>query len=383
MMQKKPIYYFNNAATSWPKPNSVVLSLPEFLNKPPSDSARHCNCVRTDEDTDIKCKNKISNFLNINTENYDITLTCGSTYSANIVINWLSKKYDNIQLLTDSSNHNSIYRTHYEKIGTNPVIIEWDWLINNSNKLLSYNSNYYCVITHTNNVDGNTLSDDKIIQILNILKPYNIPVIIDITQSAGTYDIDISKYNYDNLYIICSGHKGLFSITGIGFLIHPKKSIDIPLISGGTGGINGIDYEHTNSLEAGTPNEIAMNTLIEGILSISAITTKYIRYKKSQLYNYFIDNYKTISEKFKNIFDIVPSKNPESGIVCLKILDKQKSEEIIQKITENGFMVRSGVHCSPLYHINILQCDSTFRLSFSMFNLQEDILEFINLLKTI
>lgn len=379
-MSQKQIYYFNNAATSWPKPNNVTLSLSEFLLRPPSDSARHCNCVKTENDTDVKCRNIISDFFNVDKEKYDITLTYGATYSANIVINWLSKKVNNIQLITDNSNHNSIYRTHYEKIGTKPIIIDWYKL---DPQIISKDNNYYCVITQTNNIDGNTLSNEDIKRILDILKPHNIPVIIDITQSAGTYNINISDYNYDNLYIICSGHKGLYSITGIGFLIHPKNSIDIPLISGGTGGVNGIDYQNTNSLEAGTPNEIAMNSLIEGITYIKKTTTYYIRNKKFLLYNYFIKTFKNISDIYKNVFVLVESKNPESGIICLKIIDKQKSEEILQKISEKGFMVRSGVHCSPLYHINTLKCDSTIRLSFSIYNTQSDIYEFITVLKDI
>lgn len=373
------MYYFNNAATSWPKPNNVVMSINQFFLKPPVDSSRHCNCIKSEDDIDIKCKNTILNFFGCDKEKYEVTITCGATYSANIVINWLSKKTNNnIQLITDNSNHNSIYRTHFEKIGTKPIIVDWNDFTYGFT--FDTDTSYYCVITQVNNVDGTLITDKEICNILDILKPFNIPVIIDITQSAGTYDIDISKYNYDNLYIICSGHKGLYSITGIGFLIHPKKSIDIPLISGGTGGINGIDYQHTNSLEAGTPNELAMTTLVEGINYIQERTTSYIRSMKSNLVKKFIELYKPISDKFKKIFEMIECKNPETGIITFKIKDKQKSEEIIKKLTDSEFMIRSGVHCAPLYHINVLKCDSTLRFSFGVYNWEADIKCLIDLL---
>jgi selenocysteine lyase/cysteine desulfurase len=373
------LYYFNNAATSWPKPQQVINTINQSLLKPSINSSRHCNCITKEDDVDIVCKNTIANLFNVDNEKYDITITCGATYSANIVINWLSQKTNqNIYLITDNSNHNSIYRTHYEKINNNPIIVDWDDFI--YGYTFDTDKSYYAVITHANNVDGTVIETDTISKILDILRPFNIPVIIDITQSAGTYDIDISKYNYDNLYIICSGHKGLYSTTGIGFLIHPKKSIDIPLISGGTGGFNGIDYQHTNSLEAGTPNELAMHSLIAGINYIKD-KMAFTRDKKSMLVNHFIKSYNEFGSNLQHILELVECKNPQSGIVCFKIKNKQKTEEFLQELTKTGFIVRSGVHCSPLYHINILKCDSTVRFSFGCYNTIQSIIQVINYIK--
>ena len=252
------ICYFNNAATTWPKPQSVVNTVCNSFKDPLVNSSRHCNCIKKTTDFDVVCKKKIKELLNVG-DTYDVVLTNGATYSANIVINWLSKKNSNIKLITDNCCHNCIYRTHYEKIGSKPIIIK-DW-----NLLNIDNDNYYIAICHMNNVDGTLIDESSLSKIILQAKKFNIPVIIDITQSAGTYDINISSYNYDNLYVICSGHKGLYSIQGVGFLICPHNSINIPLISGGTGGVDGIDYKHTNSLEAGTCNEIAINSLIAGI----------------------------------------------------------------------------------------------------------------------
>jgi selenocysteine lyase/cysteine desulfurase len=319
--------------------------------------------------------------FNVDTNTYDITITNGSTYSANIVINWLSKQNKDIKLIVDNSAHNSIYRTHYEKIGTKPILVDYTQKQN----LNIDNNSYYCVITHVNNVDGTLLSDDNILYILEQLKPYDIPVIIDVTQSAGTYDINIHKYNYDNLYIVCSGHKGLYSTTGIGFLISPKNKINIPLISGGTGGINGIDYKNTNSLEAGTPNELAMVSLINGIDYVTKKGYDYITSYKQHLVEIFLHQLNTIPKNnpLKQFFELVPCQNLTSGIITFKILDKQRCDEFIHNITEHGFMVRTGVHCAPLYHINILKCESTLRFSFGIHNTTTEIKDFYQFIETI
>ena len=66
--------------------------------------------------------------------------------------------------------------------------------------------------------------------------------------------------------------------------------------------------------------------------------------------------------------------NPKSGIISLSILKPQDCEEIIVKLTDKyNIIVRSGVHCSPLYHINELKCDSTLRISFGYFNNKNEI----------
>lgn len=366
-------YYFNNAATTWPKPASVVEAVKEYFTTPPINSSRHCNCLKQEDDVDNVCKRKIAEFLNVNRDKYDITLTAGCTYSANIVINWFSKEDPKPILITDNCAHNSIYRTHFEKIGTKPFITK-DWNQIDQFEVQPY-TNYYVAISHVNNVDGTLITDDKIFKVIDFCeKNKQIPFILDITQSAGSYEIDLSKYNYDNMYVICSCHKGLYSTTGIGFLISPKGEIKIPLISGGTGGANGIDYTKTGSLEAGTPNELAMASAIAGIDYINQKTIKIISIRKKSLVEFFLSRYNSIDNNFKNVFELVECKNPESGILCFKMLNRERCEEFITHLTKDyNIIVRSGVHCAPLYHINVLKVESTMRISFGTFNTIKDI----------
>ena len=361
------IYYFNNAATTWPKPQEVVTSVTDYFVSPPINSARHCNCVKQTEDVDVVVKRKISEFFNINRDKYSITMSCGATYSANIFIYWLQKVNKDIRLITDNNGHNSIYRTHFEKIGTDPIIL--DSLDEIKNIQEDEIKNCYVAITHENNVSGDLISDDTLKIVFDYCRPYNIPIIIDITQSAGTYEIDVDNWNYDNLYIMCSGHKGLMSVTGIGFLVSPKDKINIPYVSGGTGGVSGIDYKNTGSLEAGTPNELAMTSLIAGLDFISSKKIRTIKLYKSMLVEYFLSNYHLVNPRFKENFEIIPITNPSSGIISFKLKNNTSCLHVVEKLTkEYKIMFRVGVHCAPLYHINVLKCESTLRISFGYFN---------------
>lgn len=378
--------YFNNAATSFPKPECVKKSVMDFFTKPPINSSRHCNCIKKSTDVDILCKSKINQFLNVDESKYDIILTPGATYSANIVINnFKLQEYTSIyvHLITNNSVHNSIIRTHYEKIHSQPIIInDIKDIYNIKESEFGYGDhNYYVALSHCNNVDGSVLSDEEIEIVINYCKKHNnIPFILDITQSIGTFDIDINKWNYDNLYIICSCHKGLYATQGIGFLIYPKGSIKTNLISGGSGGVNSIDYKKTDTLEPGTQNELAMCSLIAGIDYVKKSTLKNIRIYKNIIYTHFINLYKEFiknNNKFTKIFELITPSDSDhkySGIVCFKILDKQKAEVLIENLTEKyGIITRSGVHCTPLYHINKLHCNSTWRLSFSIHNTKAEL----------
>lgn len=366
------IYYFNNAATTWPKPECVIQAVRNYFDNPPINSARHCNCIKNKEDIDLVCKRKIAEFFHVDTDKYTVTITNGSTYSSNVVVNWLSRKYNNnIRLIVDNCAHNSIYRPHFEKIGTDPVLIDsWETFDH-----FDYDGgNYYAGVTHENNVDGTLLSQDQLKKIVKDLGQYNIPIVIDITQSAGTYDINVSDFDYDNLYFICSGHKGLFSTTGIGFLISPKDKIDYPFVSGGTGGYQGLDYKNTGSLEAGTPNELAMVSLVAGLDFINEMGLKTIRLHKEMLVDYYLQRAKDIKPEFKKYFEQLPVKTKSSGLICYKALDKMVCTEIISKLNQDyKIVVRSGVHCAPLFHINVLRCDTTLRISFGFFNKKSDI----------
>jgi len=370
------VIYFNNAATSWPKPKSVVDAVTHYFDNPPINSSRHCNCIKKNDDIDVVCKRKINEFFGVDDGLYSTTITCGSTYSVNTVVNYFKHcgKYTN--LITSNEAHNSIYRTHFEKIGTKPTLINSFNELDKFAELLKNTKidvleHTYIAVTHENNVSGEVVDVNGVLDILKDKCLEFIPVIVDVTQSAGTYSVDVKTWDYKNLYVVCSGHKGLYSTTGIGFLISPKDKINVPFVSGGTGGVKGIDYEHTGSLEAGTPNEMAMASLVAGIEHIQKIGIVQIMDKKQNLVKYFLEKYRVFSKtsSFTEYFELVPVVFEKSGLVSFKILKKQECDEIITKLTRDyKIIVRSGVHCAPLYHINTLKCEGTMRISFGFYN---------------
>lgn len=361
------LIYLNNAATSYPKPNVVEKNVSSFFKNPPDNSLRHCNCEKKDTDIDVTCKKTIRDFLHIN-DNYEIVLTPGATYSANIAINAISKKNQQPILVTDSSCHNCIMRNHFGRIGTKPILLD-----NFRNIQDVKGTRCYIAITHQNNVDGNVIDDDTISKIVDYCRPFKFPILLDITQSIGCNYIDISKYDYDNLFVFASFHKSCYSVPGIGFLTIPKDYLDCKFLYGSNGGIDGINYKDTNSFDVGTPNELAMKSVVAGIDYIQSTEMFNIIKHKEILVKYFRKLWYKNNSIMNKTFELNECY-PESGIISLTPKNIQKAQELVLDLKQKyNIICRFGVHCSPLYHFNVLKTNSTLRFSFGYFNTKNEI----------
>ena len=364
------IIYFNNAATSFPKPTSVINHIHEALYRPSSDSSRSCNCKKKNSDSDVICKSKLRKFFKLSNV-YDIIFTNGATHSLNSVINHLVNDLNITTCYCTQQEHNSVYRTAHEKFKS----VNFLNYISKSVVDVSDLSDGSCIfLNHMCNVDGNVLD---IPQILSTIKNSNVPVIIDITQSAGIYDIDISKWDYLNLYIVCSTHKGMMSLESLGFFTKPKHVKFSPFILGGTGK-DSLITTRTTSLEAGTPNSIAIESLIASINYINNFGLNNIKNTKRFLCEYYLKKIKTINNYnlYKKLFILDENNiNLDSGIITLKV-NSSKANMFVESLNSNNIIVRHGLHCSPIYHINILKCESTIRISFGLFNTKSQIDKF-------
>lgn len=375
------VIYFNNAATSYPKPDIVNRSVIDSLYYPPIDSTRVCNCKKSNNDIDILCKFSIKEFFNLSKE-YEVIFTSGATHSINIVVNYLSN-LGCTKAITTKQEHNSIYRT------LNAYHFNINYLnFNKDNQIeldeledyLTSGSEIVCV-NHECNVDGNLID---IVSISKICKKYNCPLIIDITQSAGTEKIDFSDlYECDNIYIVCSGHKGLYSIPGFGFLIKPVSCKMTPLIFGGTGK-NSSDTISTDSLEAGTQNYFGVVSLLAGLNYIKDVGISYIQNRKKHLRNYYLSHIKNIDsyQLYSNLFKDFTNIDSNSGIVSLGD-NFSAAIEFVNQLKNNRIIVRHGLHCSPLYHMDVLKVPSTVRLSFGIFNTVHEIDRYFNVVDNI
>ena len=205
--------YLDNAATTMKKPQCVIDAVINAMTHM-GNAGRGANEASLDASRVIyDTREKISNLFKLNNP-ARVAFTCNSTESLNIAIKGVLSVSDHA--ITTCLEHNSVLRPLYdlEKDGMELSIVDCD---ENGNlnyddfeKLIKENTKAI-ICTHASNLVGNVLDIKRIGE---IAKKNNLIFIVDASQSAGVFPIDMQDMNID---ILCfTGHKGLLGPQGTG-----------------------------------------------------------------------------------------------------------------------------------------------------------------------
>lgn len=364
--------YFDNAATSFPKPNVVYDSVMKVMKEYGANPGRsgHKLALRLGREI-FQTRELLAELFNIKNP-MNIIFTSNCTESLNLGIKGILQRGDHV--ITTSMEHNSVLRPLMvlEKEGVEVTIVEGDSAgridpskieknIKNNTKMIA--------TTHVSNLTG-TIMPVKTIG--RIAKENNIYYLVDAAQSAGVYDIDVDKMNIDILAF--PGHKGLLGPQGTGGL-YIREGLDIKeMKQGGTGSVSHLLEQPGMSpdrYESGTPNGSGIVGLGEGIKYILQKGTKNIRKHEEELTKHFIEE----ALKIDKIKVYGPLDIEEQGAVVSINIGNEDSSEISYILDENyDIEVRPGLHCSPLAHKTIGTFEQgVVRFSFGPFNTHEEI----------
>ncbi len=368
-------YYFDNSATSSPKPERVLraldLSVREYNANP--GRAGYRKAVETGRKI-YEVREKIAQFFNVK-NSLNIAFTANATESLNFAIKGGIPEKSHV--ITTNFEHNSVLRPLFYMRDEKEIKLTFVNTYDEIEKKITSETKAV-VINHISNVNG-TVQDIDVIG--KICKKYNLLFILDASQSAGYSYIDMEKYNID---ILClTGHKSLFGIQGIG-AICLKEGVEIrPLLEGGTGSFSKLlrqPKEMPELLEAGTLNTPGIMSLGAGIDFINKIGLDKIREHENRLSERFLSGLKDI-EKIK----VYKSLTNEQGPVISLNIDGVDSGDLAQILDEEfGIFVRSGFHCAPLAHKTIGTYEQgAVRFSFGYFNTYEEIEFALSVLKNI
>lgn len=372
--------YFDNAATTLHKPQEVIDAVIKAMTSMGNAGRGNTSASMEASHIIFDTRENLAKFFNIK-DSSRIAFTCNSTEALNIAIKGSLTTGDHV--ITTMLEHNSVLRPLYEmeNKGVELSIIQADKLGNISYdeiKSLIKNNTKSIVCTHGSNLTGNLVDIEKIGK---ICKEHNLLFIVDASQTAGVFPIDVEKMNID---ILCfTGHKSLLGPQGTGG-IFVKEGIDVtPLKSGGTGILT---YSKTQPLimpthlEAGTLNGHGIAGLNAGIEFINKIGMKKIREKEENLMWRFYNKVKELPH-IKIYGDF--SKKERCPIVTLNI-DNYDSGDITEELLNYGVATRAGGHCAPLMHEALGTIEQgAVRFSFGYFNTEEEVDEVIKIIKNI
>lgn len=374
--------YFDNGATSYPKPRNVLSNTVNALKTYSFNSGRggYSASVNTAEKI-YSVREKIGSMFHFEPQNVAFTMNC--TQALNMAIKGSVKQGDHV--IISSLEHNAVWRVvnHLKNDGIIQFDIaayseDDDETVSNFERLIRSNTSLI-VCMAASNVFGVVFPIERIGK---VAQKHNIRFIVDGAQGAGMIPLDAEKNNID---ILCApGHKCLFGNMGTGFIAVKNDTYLDTLIDGGTGSesLNPKQPDFLpDRLEAGTLNNSGIISLGAGIDFINAKGIDNIYSHELAvtdcLFNGLSKNRNAV------LYCPKPVKYKSVPIISFNYKD-YPSEKTASLLAEYKIAVRAGLHCSPLAHKFFNTLDrGTVRLCPSVFTTRRDCEIFLNTLKNI
>lgn len=372
--------YLDNAATTMKKPQCVIDAVVNAMTHM-GNAGRGANEAALDASRIIyDTREKISDLFNLQNPSR-VAFTCNSTESLNTAIKGILTSDDHA--ITTALEHNSVLRPLYELeskgMGLSVVPCDENGNIdyNDFEKLIQENTKAI-VCTHGSNLVGNLLDVKRIGA---IAKKHNLIFIVDASQTAGVFPIDMQDMNID---ILCfTGHKGLLGPQGTGGLC-VREGINVRPLKVGGSGINTFSKTQPEDmptiLEAGTLNGHAIAGLNAALDYLKEEKIENIQKREEELMFRFYNGIKDIEGiKIYGNFE-----NKRAAIVTFNVGDIDSAAFSDELSLYHDISTRPGAHCAPLMHkaMNTVE-QGAVRFSFSHYNTEEEIDTAINAVKEI
>ncbi len=368
-MKKKHLIYLDNAATSFPKPTIVQNNIKKIFTSYGGNPGRSGHILAMKTSLMVhKTREIIANFFNAHNVE-DVIFTSNCTSAINIALKGLLKPGNHVVI--SNYEHNAVLRPLYKLNQLGLISYDIAKVFENDveNTLMSFKkaikpSTKLVICIHGSNVFGNIL---PIKEIAKIAHENGAMFMLDAAQSAGVLPIDIKELNID--FLAAPGHKSLYGLTGTGILITHHGDKISTIIEGGTGSISK-DFSQPDFLpdkfESGTNNTTGILSLYYGIKFLKTRNIDKIYSHEINILQYI---YSRLSKNKKIIlYTQYPHKNTHLPVLSFNLKDSN-CDQVAQKLSELGFALRAGLHCSPLAHISKNTINTgTIRISLGAFN---------------
>jgi len=364
--------YLDNAATTYPKPESVYNAMDRTIRET-GVSPNRGGYRQSLEASRIlfAVRESLADLFHV-PDSSRFIITHSATESLNLAVKGLVTPGDHV--VTTSMEHNSLARPLHE-ISTKGV--DLTWVDGDKNGYVSVESIVRAVtprtrlvaMTHCSNVSG---ALNPAAEIGSILKQRGIAFLLDAAQSAGSVPIDIPAMNVD--LFAAPGHKGMYGPQGTGFLYIAEDITLRPLMVGGTGG-GATELTPSEELperyESGTHNIAGIAGLKAAVDFIASKGVKNIQQHEMLLVTRLIEGLAAI-----NGVTIVNMNlaEPRGSVVSFTVNGVDPSLIGFTLDRDFDIAVRVGLHCAPLAHRTIGTFpEGTVRVSPGIFTSSGDI----------
>lgn len=375
--------YLDNAATTFPKPESVYAAMDKINRKGAVNAGRGSYKLAQEASKIIsETKTKLRKLVHVDTS-VAVVLSPSITIAINQIVNGLNLRRKAV-IYVSPYEHNAVARSLYDLSKRKELVIKEIPL---DNKLeidiekmkyeFSKDKPEAVFCTHVSNVTGYILPVEEIFK---EAKKHGSINILDSAQSLGLVDVRADLMNAD--IIAFAGHKTLYGPFGVGGFINISGVPLDTFVVGGTG-------SDSLNLEMPLGNEARYESSSPNIVAIAGLNAALDILEQKTHFEYEKDITSYLIKKLSLIKEVkmyIPS-NPERhiGIVSI-IVEGFNSEDIGTILDEDfGIAVRTGYHCAPYIHKYLKDIESlgTIRIGIGQFTTKDEIDSLIKAIKEI
>ncbi len=341
--------YFDNAATTFPKPEWVYDQMDQFYRHAGGSVGRgDYTLSRSAKQLLDETRGQIATLLHCPVK--QVIFQSTATLALNMIIQGLIRDgAKNIYI--SPFEHNAVTRVlHHFEVQRQVTVFQLT-----VTKGLQYDLERIryqfdsdrpdlVIVSHASNVIGLVAPTEEIFE---LAKQYGARTVLDMAQTAGLVDCEVGRDTFD--FAVFAGHKTLLGPTGIsGFVMKPDIGLP-PVLFGGTG------FESANQdMPTSLPERFEIGTMnISGIAGLNAALKWILRQGVSKLYQEESAKRKHLLELLSRYDFIQVVGNIEGrryvGIVSC-VIDGIGSDIAGQLFSERNISVRTGLHCAPLAH---------------------------------
>ena len=367
--------YFDNAATSWPKPPGVAEAMVHFLNDVGANPGRaaHRRAIEAGRIV-YETREAVANLFHT-PDPLRVVFGANVTEALNLALLGYLAPGDHV--ITSSMEHNSMMRPlrALEREGVELTVVPCSpqGTLDLADVEAAIGANTVMIaLNHASNVVGTLL---PVAGAGRLAREHDLLLLVDAAQTGGAYPVDLQEENIDLLAF--TGHKSLGGPMGTGGLVVGER-VDVtrldPLMRGGTGS-NSEREEQPDFLpdmcESGTPNAVGLAGLGAGIHWVLDRGVDAIRAHEVELTQWLIDGLLDIEGV--EVYGSLDAER-QTSTVSFNIQGLQPSAVGLRLDEEHEIMCRVGLHCAPSAHKTIGTFPvGTVRFGLGVFNTAADV----------
>jgi cysteine desulfurase family protein len=367
--------YFDNAATTWPKPPEVAEAMVHFLDEVGANPGRaaHHRAVESGRIV-YDAREAVAELFNV-PDPLRVVFGANVTEALNLALRGYLRPGDHV--ITSGMEHNSVMRPlrnlerspqGSEGVELTVVGCSPEGFLDPADVEAAIRPNtVMIVLNHASNVVGTLL---PVAEAGRIAREHDLLLLVDAAQTGGAYPVDVQADQIDLLGF--TGHKSLHGPMGTGGLVIGQR-VDVkrlrPLARGGTGSNSELEEQPDflpDMCESGTPNAVGLAGLGAGVRWVLERGVDRIRAHEVGMTQRLIDGLSALPDV--TVYGGHDAER-QTATVSFNIARMAPSEAGLRLDEDYGIMCRVGLHCAPAAHKTIGTFpDGTVRFGLSAFN---------------